>query len=85
MTPQTLRELHDLCTHNKRLITKSTLCCCFQCETIFTASEIREWCDEGQYEGVTAVCPKCGVDSVIPIDTLIRELHDYWFQPMYTQ
>lgn len=28
-------------------------------------SEITDWCDEGNDVGQTAICPMCGIDSVI--------------------
>lgn len=42
-------------------IEKSTNAGCFHCTEIFPASEITEWEDAG----LTPICPKCGIDSVI--------------------
>jgi hypothetical protein len=42
-------------------IEKSINAGCFHCTEIFPASEITEWEDEG----LTPICPKCGIDSVI--------------------
>ena len=46
------------------------------------SSEINRYLDEEE----TALCPKCGIDSIIPdgidenIDKgIIEEMHDYWF------
>ena len=48
---------------------QSELCGCFYCLAIFPPTSIRDWIDdrnvpEGRV-GTTALCPKCGIDSVI--------------------
>ena len=79
MNINTLKELHDLCIYNKQELTKKPqFCICFQCMEKFHSPQIREWTDEGK----SAICPKCGVDSVLPIDYLVQEMNKYWFQPM---
>ena len=35
---------------------------CFYCKCIYSPSKIKEWIDGGE----TALCPKCGIDSVLP-------------------
>lgn len=55
---------------------------CYYCKSIFDTSAIKETTDEGK----TALCPKCGIDSVLPdsspfaldIETLSK-LNKYWF------
>jgi hypothetical protein len=49
---------------------------------IFNPAEITEWVDDGD----TALCPYCGIDSVIgessgfPItDKFLKEMHQRWF------
>jgi hypothetical protein len=61
----------------------SDKCGCFYCLSIFSPSEILDWLKEG--DG-TALCPRCGIDSVIgsrsgyPItDFFLREMNRYWF------
>ena len=39
----------------------SDLCCCFYCEAIYPPAEIDVWIDDD----TTALCARCGVDSVI--------------------
>lgn len=57
---------------NRKLIEKSgtpvypgksipAFCGCYYCCRTFSASEIKEWTDRGE----TALCPKCGIDSVV--------------------
>ena len=63
---------------NKNELEKTDICGCFYCKNIFYAVDITEWTDEGQ----TALCPYCGVDSVIPNPTEenLKELHKYYFE-----
>jgi len=75
-------------------IEASALCGCFHCLAIYPPSSIVEWVDwpddtpleRQRTAGHTALCPRCGVDSVIgsasgyPIDTdLLKAMHKYWF------
>ncbi|HWE93128.1 MAG TPA: hypothetical protein VG269_04075 [Tepidisphaeraceae bacterium] len=42
-------------------------CGCYYCLAVFTAAEIRNWCDFNEAAGfrLTPLCPRCAVDSVI--------------------
>ena len=64
--PDEFVKAHDHCTSNRSEVLASGRCGCFCCCQTFPAMEISEWCDD-QTDGVgqTALCPKCGVDSVI--------------------
>ena len=70
-------------------ILKSEICGCFYCTQTFSPDEIFEWWgDEESGVEPTAVCPKCGIDSVIgsasgfPIDsTFLSKMRDFWFSP----
>lgn len=53
-----------LSSHNKEEILDSKQCGCYHCLAKFGWKEIKDWLDYGE----TAVCPKCGVDSVISLD-----------------
>ena len=63
----------------------SKLCGCFYCERNFKPTEIEEWIDKNIQTGETAICPKCGIDSVLsskfPIgDKLfLSEMNLLWF------
>lgn len=46
---------------SKEVLSKAKLAGCFHCTEIFPVSEIVEWVDDKD----TALCPKCGVDSVL--------------------
>jgi hypothetical protein len=56
-----LEEAHKHCFKNRAELAKSLLCGCFYCEKTFPPAKIDEWVDEGQ----TAMCPFCGIDSVL--------------------
>lgn len=66
--------------HNRSKLTLSTEVGCYYCRQIFFPSEITEWTDDDS----TALCPKCGIDSVIPRRTiefaeLLRLARIRWF------
>ena len=56
-----LEQAHKHCFKNRDEQAKSLLCGCFYCERTFPSAKIDEWIDEGQ----TAMCPFCGIDSVL--------------------
>jgi hypothetical protein len=73
---------HGHCRHNREELSKSALCGCFYCLAIYPPTEITEWIRDEQ----TAMCAKCGIDSVIaeaagyPITTeFLQRMHDHWF------
>jgi hypothetical protein len=57
---------HAASSGHRNQIMRSELCGCFYCLEQFPPTAIIEWCDEDSTgEGQTALCPRCGVDSVI--------------------
>lgn len=71
---------------NRNRIMKSTQCGCYHCIRTFAPDQIIEWWDVDRLGiGQTAVCPYCGVDSVIgDIETqitkeLLFDMREYWF------
>ncbi|WP_287029693.1 cytoplasmic protein [Pseudomonas sp. UBA6310] len=77
-----VKAAHQFSSRHRRQIEDSTTCGCFYCLENFAAAAISEWVDEGQ----TALCPKCGIDSVIgsasgiPITPeFLNKMHQYWF------
>lgn len=48
-------------THHRQSGIRASRCGCFYCLQIFNGHEIVEWVDDG----LTALCPFCGIDSVI--------------------
>ena len=67
---------------NKQQVLASQTCRCAHCLATFSGAEVTEFTDKGK----TAICPKCGVDAVLPDcvegldDQLLQEIHDYWFE-----
>jgi hypothetical protein len=84
-----LERAHEHSMNHREEILRSEVCGCFYCLEMFTPSEIEEWIDEDDETevGRTAMCPKCGIDSVIgsgsgfPIQKkFLKEMERYWFQ-----
>jgi hypothetical protein len=76
------KQLHLLSSKHRVVLTKSNLVGCFYCEEIYSPLQIVEWVDEDN----TALCPKCGIDSVVPDSCspnfgkeLLVNMHKYWF------
>jgi hypothetical protein len=72
---------------NRKAIMKSEACGCFHCGVRFKPKAIREWRRDLALADDTAVCPGCGIDSVIgsaagfPITKdFLQRMHDYWFK-----
>jgi hypothetical protein len=61
---------------------RAAICGCYYCLATFPSGDIHEWRDDSQ----TAVCPRCGIDSVLPdeIDVATRQaLHHDRFEVAY--
>lgn len=53
-------------TNHRTQILASDICGCFYCCSLFLPAAIEEWVDEDDDGiGATALCPYCGVDSVL--------------------
>jgi hypothetical protein len=59
--PADVREAHKRSIRHRGELEASTVCGCFHCLSTFPPGEIVEWTDDGE----TAMCPKCGIDSVL--------------------
>lgn len=82
MAEHDLELAHKLSSHNRQEIAKSEACGCFYCLAVFGPSEIEEWVDNDD----TALCPRCGIDSVLgsasgfPIEKeFLRRMKVRWF------
>jgi hypothetical protein len=52
--------------YNREELEKDKVCGCYYCCEIYDTSEINEWClEDHRGEEVTAICPRCEIDSVI--------------------
>jgi len=73
--------VHHFCNDNKLGVQESQRCGCFCCCRIFPARDVTE------YVGTAprAVCPLCGIDSVLPgawielTTELLVEMEQKWF------
>jgi hypothetical protein len=76
-------DAHAHCANHREELQSSTIAGCFYCCETFPPSAIDEWIDDGQ----CAMCPRCGIDSVIgdasgfPIrdKDFLREMNGFWF------
>ncbi|MEE6449420.1 cytoplasmic protein [Gottfriedia acidiceleris] len=55
------KEAHRFSSYHRTELEKDSICGCFYCLKIYSPTEINEWWDNEK----TAVCPYCGIDSVI--------------------
>lgn len=60
--PEDVKNAHKHSSKHRRELEASDLCGCFYCFAIFKPQVIETWLQEG--DG-TALCPECGIDSVI--------------------
>jgi hypothetical protein len=79
---------HKFSSRHRETILQSKQCGCFYCLKTFSPKEIDEWCDYNDAEiGQTAICPRCGIDSVIGDKDLkfdkefFSKMKEYWFSP----
>ncbi len=85
--PAEIQLAHKHSTMHRTDIETSDRCGCFYCCSVFQPTEIQEWCDENEVGlGQTALCPKCGIDSVIGSNSgveitpdFLNSMKDYWF------
>jgi hypothetical protein len=75
--------VHRFCTSNEADLAVSEVCGCFYCMKIYSPSEITNWINDS--DGKTAVCPHCGIDSVLPGNRVelskdfLKKMHEVWF------
>jgi len=77
---------HIHASFHREEVLSSEICGCFYCLAVFKPDKIEEWIDEKNDVGQTALCPECGIDSVIgsgsgfPISAeFLGKMHMYWF------
>lgn len=77
-----LVDAHKHSTQHRAEIEGSGRCGCFFCFRTFPPTLIKKWTDADQ----TALCPSCGVDSVLGSgsshrldDAFLRKMHMHWF------
>ncbi|MCW2349070.1 MULTISPECIES: cytoplasmic protein [unclassified Sphingobium] len=76
-------EAHVHCANHRTELDRSSVAGCFYCCTSFAAAGIEDWVDDGG----TALCPNCGIDSVIgdasgfrvSDEAFLKRMHSIWF------
>ncbi len=82
-----LEAAHNHSSFHQKEILESDLCSCFYCLKIFKPKEVLEWIDDDNPKGQTALCPSCGIDSVIgdksglPVadEIFLNDMHSIFF------
>lgn len=76
------KDAHRFSHHHREALERDRVCGCFFCIKVFNPKEIREWTDDNQ----TAICPYCGVDSLIgessgfPMTVpFLKKMKEDWF------
>jgi hypothetical protein len=85
MTADHIRAHRHSIRHRAEVLA-SEACGCFYCGCIFSPDRIERWIDESEGVGQTAMCPDCGIDSVIgsesgyPITAeFLGAMRSHWF------
>lgn len=79
--PTDLAAIADVAFGNRQALDCFEQAGCYGCLEVFKPSEIRSWTDDGQ----TALCPRCGIDSVVPGLTDLKRLEAacaVWLSPV---
>jgi hypothetical protein len=86
-TEADLSAIHRHCRDNKDLVKRSQQCGCFYCRFIYPAKAVEDYVRKGRNgTKTTAICPHCGIDSVLP-DAIIpltlemlTAMQEWWFK-----
>lgn len=72
-----VNKLFELSRYNRTLIAGKR-CGCYYCLETFDSTDVVEYTNNDK----TAICPKCGIDAVIPSTdvVLLSKAHDFWFK-----
>ena len=79
---QSYIDAHKGASRHRVVLEASSRCGCYFCFRTFPVTSIKVWIDAGQ----TALCPACGVDSVLGNsasgridDKFLRKMHGHFF------
>jgi hypothetical protein len=79
-------EAHRHASFHRYEILESQTCGCFYCLAVFLPQFIQDWIHKQDDLGQTALCPTCGVDSVIgsksgyPLTpAFLQKMRQHWF------
>lgn len=73
---------HMYSIYNEHTVKDSDMCGCFYCTKAFPAEEITETINESGNNPRTAMCPYCGIDSVLP-DSKWKDLSPDFLEKMH--
>jgi hypothetical protein len=96
LTDADQRGIHAHCSRHRAAVLRSRTCGCFYCGALFSPTEILDWVDvppdsppdsDAADRGTTALCPRCGIDAVLPDSVpgaslsveLLAEMQAFWF------
>ena len=76
-------DAHTHTVRHRAELEASTFAGCFYCCEVFAPSEIEDWVDNDD----CALCPRCGIDSVIGDASkfrvadkmFLKEMNEFWF------
>lgn len=84
-----LLKAHHYSSGNKPLLEKDEICGCFYCLKVFSPKKITEYIQSDDVsidKDGTALCPYCGVDSILPqssgfplTEEFLKRMHRKWF------
>ena len=83
-----LRYAHFFADCNRELLSMVNKCGCFFCTEIYSPSEIKKWTNTDHCDKLKrcAICPYCGIDSVIPENaeyplskSFLKAMKKLWF------
>jgi len=60
-----ITQAHRHSIRHRDEVLASERCGCFYCCAVFPVAEVADWTDAWKGVGQTALCPRCGIDSVI--------------------
>jgi hypothetical protein len=70
--------------NNRSALARARIAGCYACLATFTAEQVVGW----THDDTTAVCPRCGIDAVLPnVDDplTLRAAQERWYRPASTQ
>lgn len=89
--PAELLAAHKRSSCHRDRILQSQQCGCFCCLALFPPDRITQWTDFVGEDGTTALCPHCGIDSVLdstadqPLtEDFLRAMQTHWFNNLKT-
>jgi hypothetical protein len=80
--PEPYKSAHQASLRSRDKLLASRWVGCFYCGLVYAPTTIKKWIDDDQ----TAMCPVCGIDSVLPLTVeqfasdFLEQMHHYWFE-----